>query len=115
MLRLRLGVCVLLTALLAGNWLLGDDEKNAPKVKTLPTHFKKLGLTDKQKDTIYTIQGKYHAKIDLLDKQIKEAKAAQKKEVEDVLTDAQKARLRELRLGETDSKDKKDKKEQGDK
>jgi hypothetical protein len=107
--RLRLGVCVLLTALLAGNMLLGDDEKDAPKVKGLPKYYSKLGLTDKQKDHIYTIQGRYHAKIDALDKQIKELKAAQKKEVENVLTDAQKARLRELLLGETGDKDKKDK------
>jgi hypothetical protein len=109
--RLRLGVCVLITALLAGNWLLGDDEKDAPKVKTLPKNYSKLGLSDKQKDTIYTIQGRYHAKIEVWDKQIKEAKASQKKEVEGVLTDAQKARLRELLLGETDDKDKKDKKD----
>ncbi len=118
MVRLRLGVFVLIAVMFAGNWLLGDDkkadDKDPPKSRTLPQHFKKLGLTDKQKDTVFTIMGKYHAKLDALDKEIKELKAAQKKDVEDVLTADQKARLRELRLGESDM-DKKDKDEKKDK
>jgi hypothetical protein len=122
MVRLRLGVFVLVTALLAGNWLVGQDKKDdtkdpPPKGTTLPKYFKQLGLTDKQKTQILTLVAEHQAKITALNKQITDLRAAEKKQVEEVLTDEQRARLRELRLGESDKdkKDKEDKKDKGDK
>lgn len=113
MVRLRLGVLVLVTAFLATNWLAGQDKKDdpkdpPPKGTNLPKYFKQLGLTDKQKTTILSIVAEHQAKIAALNKQIADLRAQEKKQVEEVLTDEQRARLREIRLGDTD-KDKKDK------
>jgi hypothetical protein len=116
LLRLRVGVTVLAVALLGAGWIIGDDkkiddkktdDKDTPtKVKgVLPAHFKKLGLSDDQTQKIYKIQANYNAKVDALAAQIKDLKTKEKQEVEDVLTDAQKARLKELRSGETKDKD----------
>ena len=45
------------------------DKKEDPKVKGfLPANFKKLGLSDKQKQDIYKIQAATKAKIDELDR-----------------------------------------------
>jgi hypothetical protein len=111
MLRLRVGVSVLAALLLAGGWLLGDDPKKGdtppPRVKgMLPQNYKKLGLTDQQTQEIYRIRGRYGAKIDALKQQIAELQEEERAEAEKVLTDAQKARLKELRLGDTKVKDK---------
>jgi hypothetical protein len=72
------------------------DPPPPPPKGQLPPNWKKIGLTDDQVKKIYTVQGEYHAKISALEEQIKALRAEQfKKEIE-VLTDAQKARLKEL-------------------
>jgi Spy/CpxP family protein refolding chaperone len=71
-----------------------------PKAKGfLPPNWGKLGLTDSQKQNVYTIQGKYNTEIDKLDAKIKELKTARDKEVKSVLTPEQKKRLEEILLG----------------
>jgi hypothetical protein len=83
--------------LLAGSFLFGDDKKDAPRVRgTLPANWSKLGLTDDQRQQIYTAQSEYRAKIDELQKQIKKLQREERVVMEKVLTEAQKARLREL-------------------
>jgi hypothetical protein len=88
-----------------------SQDKDAPKKDTpgqpdkkykgvLPANFKKLGLTDAQVQNIYKIQSEYRSKIDDLKKQIDTLKAAEKSEVEKVLSDVQLKRLKEIRLGE---------------
>jgi Spy/CpxP family protein refolding chaperone len=70
---------------------------DAPKARgTLPQNWKQLGLTDEQKQKVYQIQTDHRAKIDALQKQISDLRAAERKELETVLTDAQKARLKEI-------------------
>lgn len=104
MTRIR-NLCGLLAVLLAVGWLVAADDKKAgdePKAPTprakgqLPPGFKKLGLTDDQVQRVYRIQGDYKAKIDELDQKIRELKRQQRVEEYQVLTDAQKARLKEL-------------------
>ncbi len=56
----------------------------------------KLGLTEEQKPKVYGIQGEYRDEIGKLEQKIRELKVAEKKELESVPTDAQKARLREI-------------------
>jgi hypothetical protein len=118
MFRLRVGVPVVAAFLLAGGWLLGEDPKKADpepvgKAGTLPPGWKKLGLEDRQVREVRRIRGTYAAKIAALQQKIDELKEEEKGELEKVLTDAQKARLKEIKLGETskpkDDKDTKDK------
>jgi Spy/CpxP family protein refolding chaperone len=104
---------ILLPAVLAGLLVLSggattaqDAKKEvkkddpAPKAKGfLPMNWGKLGLTDAQKQDVYTVQGKYNAEIDKLDAKIRELKAARDKEMKAVLTPDQKKRLEEILLG----------------
>lgn len=72
----------------------------APKAKGfLPMNWGKIGLTDEQKQQVYTIQGKYGAEMDKLEAKIKELKATRDKEMKAVLTPEQKKRLEEILLG----------------
>ena len=55
-LRVLVGVLVLVVAA-GGGFLLGQDSKDGGKVRgQLPPNWGKLGLTDKQKQTVYRIQ-----------------------------------------------------------
>jgi Spy/CpxP family protein refolding chaperone len=95
MLKLRTTAVVLV--MLVGFGLFAQDTpKPPPPTGQLRNNWKKLGLTDDQVKKIYTVQTDYRGKIDALEEQIKKLKDEQfKKEVE-VLSDAQKARLKEL-------------------
>jgi hypothetical protein len=107
MLRLRAAVTVLAVALVVTGWSLGDDKKDTPPPRgTLPQHYKKIGLTDEQREAVLRVRGGYRAKIDALKRQISQLQRDEKEELEKLLTDAQKARLRELRSGEPSPKDK---------
>jgi Spy/CpxP family protein refolding chaperone len=76
-----------------------DDKKDSPKGgKALPAGWGKLGLSDEQKTKIYAIEAEYRGQIDALDKQIKELRKKEKAAMDEVLTDAQKARLKEILL-----------------
>ena len=106
--RLLVGVAALAAAVLAGGLLMADDKKpDDPKVRGyLPRDFKKLGLNDKQTQQIYKIEAEYRDKISALQQQIDDLKAAERKDIDGVLTDDQKAHLKELLTGEPADKDK---------
>jgi hypothetical protein len=105
-----LGVTALAVGLLAGGFLMGDDKKpdeQPTKLKgKLPAHFKKLGLSDKQMQEIFKIEAGYVDKIEALQKQLADMRKAEHHEIDNVLTDEQKAHLKELRTGDLESKDK---------
>jgi hypothetical protein len=87
----------------ASGLLFGDDkdtkkDTKAVKQGVLPTNYGKLGLNDEQKKKIKDIQGEYGAKIQELQDQIRELRKKERLAVEELLTDTQKARLRELLL-----------------
>ena len=63
--------------------------------RRVPNLFGQLGLSDDQKESIYKIQGKHMPKIDALEKQLEELRAAMLKECESVLTGPQKQMLTE--------------------
>ena len=121
MFRPHVLVSLLAVALMAVGLLSGDDKKDSPKdtpVKAkgqLPPNWGKLSLDAEQKQTIYKIQGEYRAKIGPLEQQIKKLRQEEKKELEMVLTDAQKARLREILTGKAPADTKNDKKPEKDK
>jgi len=86
-----------------------ETEEKKPRKKPrgrVPNHYGKLGLSPKQKETIYGIQAKYDQQIDALEKQIEELEAEEDQEIEDVLTDVQRARLQEI-LKEVEARRKK--------
>ena len=90
----------IMVVLLSGGFLTGKDLKEvAPPVRgraTLPANYKRLGLTDDQREKILSIRGHYNGQIDELVKQIRNLRNKEKGEMEAVLTEAQKARLREI-------------------
>jgi hypothetical protein len=76
-----------------------DKKEQAPLTKSpLPANWGKLGLNDEQKAKIIAVQSKFKAKIEELTKQLKELRKEEMTAMMDVLTDAQKARLKELAL-----------------
>lgn len=85
-------------------------QEKAKSKGQLPSGWGKIGLSDEQKNKIYDIQKKHNAKVEELEKQIKEAKDKMVKERATVLTAEQKTKLREARdsdLGEPDKDNKK--------
>jgi hypothetical protein len=103
-----LGVTFLAVSLLAVGSLIGDDKKPdtkepEPKLKgPLPKYYKQLLLSDDQKQSIYKLRDRYSAKIDELEKKIKDLKVERDGEYAKVLTKVQLARLRELQTGVKD-------------
>lgn len=91
---------MLLVGILMGGMLIGQD-KDPPKAKgMLPANWKKLGLTDQQKETVYRTQTRYRDLIAPHEAKIKELRKEEKAELDKILTAAQKERLKEILLGE---------------
>jgi len=92
---------------LAGGLVGQESKKDDPKkddtpakVKgKLPQYWGKIGLSDTQKQTIYTIQGKYGTEIDKLKAKIEELETTRDKEMKAVLSDDQKKALQAALLG----------------
>jgi hypothetical protein len=102
MLRLRFVLPVLLLGLFLTGGVIGDDKKTDdpkdPIVITkpqLPAGWKKLNLSDDQKKKTTEIQIKYRVQIVKLQEQIKKLTTEEKAELATVLTDAQKAQLKD--------------------
>jgi hypothetical protein len=99
MLRLRFILPALLLALLLSGAVIGDDKKADDPViiprPQLPAGWKKLNLSEDQKKKTTEIQIKYRAQIVKLQEQIKKLTAEEKTELLTVLTDAQKAILKD--------------------
>lgn len=88
---------VLVLLLCVSGGLFGQDAKPQAKAKgTLPANWGKLGLTDEQKQKIYSIQAKYQGEIAEMDAKLKQLRKTRDSEMAALLTDAQKARLKEL-------------------
>jgi Spy/CpxP family protein refolding chaperone len=66
----------------------------------LPPNWRQLGMTEEQKNKVYAVQGKFRARMADLEKQLKEIKAEERKELEKLLSPEQRRKLKELTLGE---------------
>jgi TolA-binding protein len=71
-----------------------DDSKSRGR---LPNLYGKLGVSEVQRERIYSIQGEYNAKIDDLLAQVEELRGERDTAMEAVLTNGQRQRLKELR------------------
>ena len=97
MIRVRAGVGLILCSLVVCAVAWGQEPKSEGKAKgQLPPNWGKLGLSDDQKQQVYKIQTKYRAEIDALDAKMKDLRKQQSAALEKLLTDSQKARLREI-------------------
>jgi Spy/CpxP family protein refolding chaperone len=111
--RVRLGVTASLALFLVAGVLMGQDSKSTqddttPPTKAkglLPKHFKSLGLTDEQRQKVVKVHAAYAAKVASLKEQIEQAQAEERAELNKILSDTQRTRLRELILKEPDAKD----------
>ena len=55
-----------------------------------------LGLTEAQKQAVYKVQNDFDAKLAALEEQIKKLKIEERQAIDKLLTDAQRARLKEI-------------------
>jgi Spy/CpxP family protein refolding chaperone len=69
----------------------------------LPMYWKSLGLTDSQKQQVYKVQAEYKKKLEALEQQIEQLKEARRKDLEAILTEQQKAELRNILQGKAPS------------
>jgi Spy/CpxP family protein refolding chaperone len=91
------GLLVLGCGLLVSPGLSGDKKDPPVKAKgTLPTYWKKLGLTDDQKQKVYTIRGNYAAKIGALKAQLEQLQKQEAAELRAILTNEQKTALERI-------------------
>ncbi len=91
---MRVLMAMALGVLVVGGLALAQEGSKAKG--TLPQHWSKLGLTDKQRQEVYNIQTEYRAKIDDLQRQIDKLRKEEQAALGKVLDDKQKARLREI-------------------
>jgi hypothetical protein len=78
------------------------DKPKEPDKKlkgALPQHDKALGLTDKQKQSVYKLRAEYKDKFDELEKTKAKLKAEEKEALEKLLTPEQLNELKKLRAG----------------
>ena len=82
----------------AANSAKGADSAKAPeKAPRLPNHFGKLGLSDEQKEKVFSIQSKYDEELKALKERLKKLQAEEQQEFETLLTPEQRSRLELLR------------------
>lgn len=65
-------------------------------VRRLPSYYGQVGLSDAQREAIYRLQEAYAEQLDVLEKQLETLKGRRDQEIENVLSPAQKQRLRQL-------------------
>jgi hypothetical protein len=107
---LALTIGVLLTAAVAAqDKLIKDKDKKSAEPepivisKQLPRGWKTLGLTEKQKKEVYRVRAAFAAKLQKLEEAKKALRLKESADLEAILTEAQRSRLKELRGG-TDKK-----------
>jgi hypothetical protein len=79
--------------------LAGDDPKPAPSAKApeVPPLFRKLGLTNEQREAVVKVRARYDAKVRDLEEKIKAAREEEADDLEKLLTETQRARLKEMK------------------
>ena len=89
-------------ALLAGLCSMQVVSYGAPKAKPakprgrVPANYGQLELSEEQKNKIYDVQGKYKEQIDELNQKLRDLRAKELQEIQEVLTPDQKKKLAEI-------------------
>jgi len=74
-----------------------SDRKKARKFRgRLPQYYGQIGLSDKQRKKIYSIQISYREQLQKLEQQLRDLRAKQGSEIDAVLTSEQKKKLSDL-------------------
>jgi len=94
----RFAMLAIATSLVVALAASADEPKTTPKGRQLPQNWGKIGLSEEQKDKLYTILADFRFKVEELNKQISELKKKERDALETVLTDGQKTRLKEIFL-----------------
>ena len=74
-----------------------QEKTRKPPRGRVPNGFGKIGISEQQKEEIYTIQGRYKAQVEDLLAQLEELKSQEAEEIHNVLTDDQKLALKKYR------------------
>jgi len=74
-----------------------DANAKTPAKGRLPAHFGKLGLSDPQKQQVYTVQSKYETQLAALEEQIAALRSQRDQEIEALLSPDQRAILGRIR------------------
>jgi hypothetical protein len=96
MTRLRWTAYILVTFLFCIR-LSGDEPQPAQNTLRFPRHYRKLGLDKQQTQKVQTVQAEYQPRIEKLKREIQALQKEQDVKLEKLLTDAQRAVLKELR------------------
>jgi hypothetical protein len=102
MLRLRFVAPLLVVGMVGSSFLLGQDKKTDREIiirARLPMYYSKLGLSQKQRNEIYKVHGKYQAEIQELYEKINDLRDQDREACAKLLTAEQKDRLRQILLG----------------
>ncbi|WP_417851248.1 hypothetical protein [Thalassoglobus sp.] len=104
MLRFNSNALVFLTALIVSTTFVASvsAQESAPAAKSntqnrLPFYFGKLGVTNSQRQQLYSVQGAYESKLEALRNEMKALLKKRDAEMEQLLTPGQKLRLQELK------------------
>ena len=87
---------VLITALLAGGVLFGEQQPSSKSKGKLPRFWSKLGLSDEQRKRVASIQTEYKVKIDALKAEISKLEEDERRQLGKILTDAQREELKKI-------------------
>ena len=70
---------------------------NAVQRRRLPNYYAQIGISDRQRERIYTLQAEYNSQIEDLQARIDQLKAERDADIEGMLTATQKNRIEERR------------------
>jgi len=100
--KLPVGIAAILVALLITGVSLSQDDvkpvkKTAAKiVNRLPNNYGKIGIDESQRKRIYAIQATFRTKKQALLRELEDLRTQQNMEIQNVLTEEQKTKLKSL-------------------
>ncbi|MCG6154281.1 Spy/CpxP family protein refolding chaperone [Rubinisphaera margarita] len=88
-----LAACLLASTAISQTMPARPDEGTRRSGNRLPNHYGKLGLSDEQREKIYSIQSDYRSKIQSLLQELEDLRDEQSLQIQSVLTETQRVEL----------------------